>query len=204
MAHKLHQEAEQAVEQQEHAGDGTARRMLAPEQVEDDEQHHPFQGELVELGRMARLRARLREDDGPGHIGDPAPQLAVEEVADAADPETKRNERRHKIGHGEEVAPGLVGKPDHGGDDADEATVERHATGPDLEQIGRIREEEIEVVEQDIADPATQDHPEETVKQQIGDLVTGPATVGCIGAAPRQPHGKREAEQVHETIPAYR
>lgn len=204
LAYEFHQEAEQAVKQQEHAGDGAARRVLAPEQVEDDEQYHPFQCELVELGGVARLGARLREDDGPGHIGDPTPQLAVEEVADAADAEAKRNERCHEIGHGKEVALGLVGKPDHGGDDPDQAAVERHATGPDLEQVERIGQEHVEVVEQHVTDPTTQDHPEEAVKQQVGHLVAGPAAVRRIGATPRQPHGKGEAKQVHETIPAYR
>lgn len=131
---------------------------------------------------MTRLGAGFREDDGPRHIGDPAPQLAVEEVADPANAEAKRNERRHKVGHGEEVALGLVGKPDHRGDNPDQAAVERHATGPDLEQVGGIREEEIEVVEQHVTDTATEDHPEETVEQQIRHLVAGPAAVRCIGA----------------------
>ena len=57
------------------------------------------------------------------------PQLTVEEVADATDAEAERNERCHEVSHGEEVAVGLVGKPDHGGDDPDQAAVERHATG---------------------------------------------------------------------------
>ena len=151
-----------------------------------------------------RLGAGLREDDGPGHIGDPAPQLAVEEVADATDAEAERNERCYEVSHGEEVTVGLVSKPDHGGDDPDQAAVERHATGPDLEQVEGIGQEHVEVVEQHVTDPATQDHPEEAVKQQVRDLVAGPATVRRICAAPRQPHGKGETKQVHETIPAYR
>lgn len=153
---------------------------------------------------MTRLRASLGEYDGPGHIGDPAPQLAVQEVADATHAEAKRDQRCHEVGHGEEVALGLVSEPDHGGDDPDQATVERHAAGPDLEQVEGIGQEHVEVVEQHVTDPATQDHPEEAVKQQIGDLVAGPAAVRCIGATPRQPHGEGETKQIHETVPAYR
>ena len=204
LAYELHQEAEQAVEQQEHAGDGAPWRVLAPEQVQDDEEHHTFQGELVELGGVTRLGACLREDDGPGHVRDPAPQLAVHEVADTADAETEWNERCHKVRHGEEVTLGLVRKPDHGGDDPDQTAVERHAPGPDLEQVGGIGQEEIEVVEQHITDTTAQDHPEEAVEQQVRHLVAGPATVGRVGAAARKPHGKGETKQIHETIPAYR
>lgn len=153
---------------------------------------------------MTRLGACFREDDSPGYIGDPAPQLAIEEVANTANAEAKRNERSHKVGHGEEVALGLVGKPDHGSDHPDQTAVERHAAGPDLEQVGRIREEEIEVVEKYVTDTATEDHPEEAVEEQVRDLVAGPAAVRRIGATASQPHGKCKTEQVHETIPAYR
>ncbi len=89
------------------------RRVLRQNRFEDDEQHHPFQGELVELGGVTRLGAGLREDHRPGHIRDPAPQLAVHEVADTADAEAEWNERCHKVRHGEEVTLGLVRKPDH-------------------------------------------------------------------------------------------
>src|SRR5690606_27455414 len=124
-----------------------------PEDIQDNEKHDPFQRELIELGGMARLGPSLRKYDGPGHIGHPAPQLTVKEVADTAHTQTKRNERRHKVGHSKEVTIGLVGKPDHGGDDTDQATVERHATGPDLEQVEGVGQEHIEVVKQYITNP---------------------------------------------------
>jgi hypothetical protein len=99
LAHELDHKAEQAVAQQEQAGHHAARGLQAPGQVEDDQQRHPFQRELIELGRMARQCARRREDDAPGHLGDPAPQLTVDKVADAARPQAERDQRGDKVGN---------------------------------------------------------------------------------------------------------
>ena len=52
--------------------------------LEEGEQYKPFEKCLVELGWMAGNPSSLREDDGPWHIGDPTPQLSVDEVRDTS------------------------------------------------------------------------------------------------------------------------
>ena len=50
-------------------------------------QHDPFEERLVELARMARLRAAVREDERPGHVGRPAIELAIDEVGEPPEEE---------------------------------------------------------------------------------------------------------------------
>src|SRR5947199_187900 len=81
-----------------------APRLLAVD-PEDDEEKQALEQELVDLRRMAwQRRARLREDHRPrqARVGEPPPELAVDEVADAAGGEAGRHARRDQVGHLEE------------------------------------------------------------------------------------------------------
>ncbi len=74
-------------------------------------------------------------------VVDAAPQLTVDEVAQTAGTQTKRDQRRDKIGNLEEVAFGAAGETDHHQDHPNQAAVEGHAAVPDAEQIERIVQE---------------------------------------------------------------
>src|SRR5713226_231869 len=63
----------------------------ALEAVDDEKQDDAFEGGLVELAGMARLRTAIREDHGPRHVADAAPQLRVDEVGQAAEEQADRH-----------------------------------------------------------------------------------------------------------------
>ena len=82
--------------------------------------------------------------------------------------------------------------------------MEGHAAIPDAEQVEWIVQEYREVIEQNIPNTAAQEHAKEACIQQVLDFVFGPATAGTTGATASKPHGKNEADQVHQTVPVKR
>src|SRR5690606_2163671 len=125
------EEAESAVENREQARDRPERARARRIQPEEGEQRHALEGELVELGRMPRKRAAgALEYHAPGNVGHPAPQLLVDEVADAPGAEPERRKRRGEVGDREEAASRAPRIEPHGDDDADQGTVKGHAAAP--------------------------------------------------------------------------
>ncbi len=57
LAEEFHDDAEQAVANQEQTGNGAGRARFTDKQVEDQEQYHAFQRQLVQLRRVTRQRA---------------------------------------------------------------------------------------------------------------------------------------------------
>ena len=112
---------------------------------------------------------------------DASPQFTVDKVAQTPRPEAKGDQRGDKIGDLEESAFGASGKNDHHEDDANQAAVERHAAVPDAEQIQRVLQENRQIIEQDIADTATEENAKEPGIQQVFDFVFGPAAARTVG-----------------------
>ena len=84
---------------------------------------------------MARERAAIRELERPGNAGQLAPQLGIDEVGDAHQPERRpaRRPRRRRTASRLRM-PRAPGEQDHGERRAEEAAVERHAALPDGER----------------------------------------------------------------------
>ena len=223
LAEEFRNDTEQTVANQEQAGDRARRAWFTDKEVQDQEQHHAFQRQLVQLRRVTRQRAvgieqrlpfRMRRQQrqvfGTGARENhrvvearvyAAPQLAVDKVAQTPGAKTKRDQRRDKIGDLEEGAFGASGEDNHHQDHADQAAVERHAAVPDAEQIQRIMQEGVEVVEHDVADAPAEEYPEEARLQQVFHFVFGPAAVWAVRATRRQPHSKDKAHKVHHAVP---
>ena len=104
---------------------------------EDDQQAEPFEPGLVELARVARQRAAEREDHRPGHVGRPAPQLAVDEVRDPAEEKPDRPDRAGDVAERQCRDAALIGEQQHRDDAAEEAAMEGHAALPHLEDLER-------------------------------------------------------------------
>src|SRR5690606_30616924 len=111
-----------------------------------------------------RVRARRR-----------APQLAVDEVADAPEAEPGRDPRRDEIGDGEKGLADVAGEEPDRDEHADQAAVERHAAFPSLENVQRVREQVLAPgrIEDHVADAPADDHAERAVEDQVVDLRWG-------------------------------
>src|SRR5258706_6028428 len=81
LARELGEEAEYSVADEEERRDLAARPRLGGKPPEEAEERQALAGELVELRGMPRRIARAAEHHSPGHVGDAAPELAVDEVA---------------------------------------------------------------------------------------------------------------------------
>src|SRR6185436_12026505 len=99
LARELGEEAEHRVADQEQGGNLAARPRLAGEPPEQAEERDALAGELIQLRRMPRRVARAAKHHRPGHVADAAPELAVDEIAQASRGDAGRHERRGEIHH---------------------------------------------------------------------------------------------------------
>jgi hypothetical protein len=132
-----------------------------------------------------------------------APQLAVDEVADASRAEPERRPRRDKIHDDEEWALNRAAVQPHRDQHAQETTVERHAAFPHAEQAEWIRDQLAQTVDQHVADAAADDRPERDVEHDVVDVLRPDQAVRVLGARPRAEPAGAEADQIHEPIPMH-
>ena len=152
---------------------------------------------------MPRLRTRGRKHHSPRQIGDAAPQLAVDEVAEPARREAERHQRRHEIG---DVEPALVAPPREEPErdqHAEKAAVEAHPALPHGKDLERVREIVERLVENDVAEAAAQDHAEHAVEQHVVDVARMPSGQQVLSRAKLAEHREQdERDEIHEPVPA--
>jgi hypothetical protein len=180
LAKELGDETQSTVTHEECTRHLPHRPRAARIQPQQHEQQQPFEAELVQLRRMTRLGgARLRKHHRPRQprIREPAPQLAVDEVADPARGKAGGHARRHQVGHLQERPSAHAAEHRHCGDRPEQPAVERHAALPDRERLQRVRRVIARLVEQHVAQPPADHHTEHTVEQQVFDIALGPAAI---------------------------
>src|SRR5438270_3335597 len=166
LADILDPETEAAVEEEERA-DELARIVAGPgppeHEAKDAEQDDAFERGLVELAWMARRAEHalaelvvLLEADRPRHRRRRAPQLLVDEVGDPPEQQAERDAAGDIIVDSEPVELLLVREIENAERSADHAAVERHAAVPKLQNLDRVAEVVAEIVEQDVAEAATE------------------------------------------------
>ena len=187
----------------------TPQRAGADEQGEDDQQAEPFEQGLVELARVARQRPAEREDHRPGHVGRPAPQLAVDEVREPPEEDPDRPDRAGDVAERQRRDAAVIGEPQDRDDAAEEAAMERHAALPHLEDLQRVLEEVRQVVEQDVADPAAEDDAERHPQDEI--VVVGDGERRRAAPQPvirdegaRVEPAEQDAADIGKCVPAHR
>src|SRR5690348_5901681 len=124
---------------------------------------------------MARQRSAAGKDHRPwqGGIGSAAPQFAVDEIGDAPEKQTDRSDGRGDVTKSKDGNAVSARKPYHRHDAAYEAAVEGHASPPQFENLGRVLDEERQIVEQHIAGSAAQDDAERHPENEIVYLGDG-------------------------------
>ncbi len=95
-----------------------------------------------------------------------------------------------------------VRKPEHSRHHPEKATVKAHTAIPDTEQVERVSQQQIDVIEQNIPQATANHDAQYDVEQQIADLIAGETTPGM----PPRPVDTEEqtgekAEQVHQSVP---
>src|SRR5579864_2481801 len=116
---------------------------------------------------MARQWPAIWEDHGPGHVGRPTPQFAIDEIGDAAEKQTDRPYRATQIAERQSRNVSAPCKQNDSDRAAGDAAVERHAAVPDLKDLHRMFGEMRQVIEQHIADAAPQDDAERDPDDEI-------------------------------------
>src|SRR4051812_14150906 len=100
---------------------------------------------------------RAAKHHAPRHVRHPAPQLAIDEVAEPAGRESERNQRRKEV-HEPQIVDALApGGESHGSHDPEQAAMKRHAALPYREDLERMRQVMARLVEEHIPEPASED-----------------------------------------------
>ncbi len=89
-----------------------AAGQRAPQAPKQGEEQQPFAGGLVELGGVAQLARGVHgEVHPPGHVRGATEELAVDEIADAAEGVPQGYRRGHEIGEVPEGQPPAAAVP---------------------------------------------------------------------------------------------
>jgi hypothetical protein len=134
---------------------------------------------LIKLAGVACELAgtRIGEDHRPGHIGNPAPKLAIVKVGKAAQQHTHRHARRDVVAHPQEVEVVAPGHKDDRQHNACKAAVKAHASIPHAKKLpadktiaGEISEGGRDPgitagIERSVAQTPAKDHTKRTVEK---------------------------------------
>jgi hypothetical protein len=118
----------------------------------------------------------LREHHGPRQvgIGRAAPQLAVDEIADAPEAQAQRHAGRDEIHHLPERLAARAREPHLRSDHAQQAAVEAHAALPHEQDLQRVGQVEVGLVEQAVAEAPAQDGAEHAEEQHVLHVFAAP------------------------------
>ena len=201
-AHEFDEEPPDAVDDEEQRRRRHHGPRLSAIQPEDEKQHHAFQERLVKLARVPRLAV---DDDGPWRVRARrlTPQLAVDEVADTPREQSECRPRRDEIHDDEERLLDVATVQPHRRQHAEEAAVERHAALPHFEDGERIGDHFAESVDQHVADAAADDRAERHVENDVVDVLGFDLAPGLLGMRARAEPAEREADEIHDPVPAH-
>ena len=80
--------------------------------------------------------------------------------------------------------------------------MEGHSSFPDAEQHQWVGEPLVRLIEQQVTDPATDNHAERTVEYEIVDPVAGPGEIRPSGRSPLQEiPGGGKSDKVQDAVP---
>src|SRR2546429_8107138 len=106
---------------------------------------------------MARKRATAREHHCPRHVGAPPPQLAVDEIGDAAEEKSDCAGGAGDVAEREDGNSAMAGEQGSRQHAAEKTAVERQAAGPGPEEFQGMPGELNGRVEQNGAEAAARD-----------------------------------------------
>ncbi len=162
---------------------------------------------------MARQAGRVgREDHCPGHVGDPAPQLGVDEVRKPAEQHPHRHADRHVVDHPDEVQLVAPCDPRHRQRHPRKPAVEAHPPVPQAQQLPRDEALAREVgegardaglpagVEQRVADAPAENHPERAVEEQVVGMALRHRRAGGLERPRGVPIGEDHPQEVGQRV----
>ncbi|MNQ99905.1 hypothetical protein D3C85_1156580 [compost metagenome] len=162
------------------------------------------------------LDAGVAEADGPGNRRLAAPELAVDEVGDAPEQQADGRDRGDQVAQAQRIDLLAVGVEGDGDDDAQEAAVEAHAAGPQLQQLQPLapavaREQLSEhrrLVEEGVAETPAQDDAERDPQHQVVQLrsrhrrLAGRPQPLRLGQARGVPPAQHDPGDIGQGVPA--
>src|SRR2546427_1851438 len=105
-----------------------------------------------------------------------------DEVADAPQSQSDRDGRGGQVGDAVERIPFAPAEGANGGDDAEQPSMKGHPAFPDRQELRRMFEVVGQVVEEDIAESASENHTQSGVQDEVVQVFDGELDVAGGGA----------------------
>src|SRR5210317_1811417 len=150
------------------------------------------------------MKATSVDVETPRHRRFLAPQLAVDEVADAAGAQPDRHQRGDEIRDLQHRPLQRFAVQPHCSHDPQQAAVKRHPALRDLEDVKRIVEPQAPTVEKAVAQAPADNDADHAVENQVVDLFRGNHRPGLLRAPRGQQPGSKKTDDVHQPVPANR
>lgn len=148
----------------------------------------------------------------PLHIGDAAPQLAIDEIGEPSQQHPHRHANRNVIGYPDEAEFALPRDPRHRHGHPGEAAMERHAAIPQPQQFPadepvarKIGEGAGDAglsagIERRIAEPPADNHAQRAIEKQIIGMTLRHRRAGLLEHPRGVPIGENDPDQVRQRI----
>src|SRR6185436_4007150 len=107
------------------------------------------------------------DQHAPWQVRRLAPELAVDEVADAPCAEADCRQWRGEIEDVGDMSATSPREERHGDHDSDESAMEGHAALPDPDDVERVLADRVEAIDQDPAEPAADDHADRREENEV-------------------------------------
>src|SRR5262249_39315226 len=143
----------------------------------------------------------FREHHGPRNIRRPAEKLTVDEIPDPAQAQAHRDRSRDEICDLPEIPSFAPGDIDRREKDANEPSMERHASLPDGEYRPRLKKVIVKIVKEDIAETSSDHDAENQIKQQVIQVVARQVQLSPPGIRSQQEVADDKRHHVHQAVP---
>jgi len=143
-----------------------------------------------------------REDHAPGERGLPSVEFTIDEISKPDEPQAYRESRTHKIGDFPEIPPASPAEEQRCEHDANESPVERHSTLPDVKDFNRPLDVAGEIVEENVADPAPDHHPQNQKEEQVVEIVGRQRQLFQLHKTLEKEIPGDERDHVHQPVPS--
>src|SRR5262245_38150029 len=150
---------------------------------------------------MSWHRSTFGKYHRPSHIGRTSVQFAVDEVSYAAEAKSYRSYSASQTRNLPKIPALSVCDPDRGENHPDETAMKRHSALPDCKDRQGVAYVTGEIVEQDIAQPTTDHHPNNQIEQQIVEIICCQVQLAILGVTTEDEKANDERQHVHQPIP---
>ncbi len=151
---------------------------------------------------MSAFRPAARKHHAPRHVGGAAVQFPIDKIADPPQAQPDRHGDRGQIADGIERKATPAAKQPDCQDGPQQTSVKRHAAFPHRDHLCGMLEVVRQVIEQHVAQSASDKDSDRRIDDQIVELVLGNRHAARGRSKLDHEISRRQRQQVHQAVPS--